>query len=73
MPITFHSFVAVCEPELIRLLKRNNNQITNRLIDEFYTYIMGGFYTKPSENQREVIQKYALTLKEEIERDNANQ
>ena len=62
MPITFLSFVLASEDYLIKLLRENNKEISDRLIREFYTYIMGGFYTEPTEKQEYAIRLHANIL-----------
>ena len=62
MPITFLSFVSASEQYLIKLLRENNKQINDRVINEFFTHIMGGFYTHPTQYQHNTIQNYAEQL-----------
>ena len=62
MPISFFTFVVACKAELIKRLRENDKVITDRLVNDFYTHIMGQFYTHPTEKQREVIIDYAKKL-----------
>ena len=67
MPITFLSFIMACKGELLKRLRKNNNKITDELINSFYQYIMGGCFFQPTERQRHMIRKYAeQLLKEEF-------
>ena len=62
MPITFLSFVAASENYLIKLLRENNKEVSHRVINEFFTHVMGGFYTQPTQKQYDTIKDYAEQL-----------
>ena len=62
MPITFLSFVIASEDYLIKLLRESNKEITDRVVREFFTYIMGGFYTEPTQKQEYAIRLHANIL-----------
>ena len=62
MPITFLSFVIAAEDYLIKLLRESNKEITDRVVREFFTYIMGGFYAEPTQKQEYAIRLHANIL-----------
>ena len=57
MGITFLSFVMAAEDYLIKLLREND-----RVVREFFTYIMGGFYAEPTQKQEYAIRLHANIL-----------
>ena len=62
MPITFLSFVIAGENYLIKLLRENNKEITDRVVRDYFAYLMGGFYTEPTQKQEYAIRLHANIL-----------